>query len=195
MNNFRLFIGIALSPSVTDQLTPIMDRMAFELPFRKWTHPADLHVTLHFLGDTPSDRMDAIRQALENTAAETPPLPLALTEPGTFGPPAAPRILWLGISEPTSPGALARLHASLAPMLAAAGCRLEERPFRSHVTLARQGGAGCTRQSIEAAWHSAAQEFAAPSLQWTADHVTLFCSHLGRSPSYEKLHEYPFTGR
>ncbi|MBW5446897.1 RNA 2',3'-cyclic phosphodiesterase [Cohnella sp. CFH 77786] len=192
MNNFRIFIGIALSPSVTGRLAPAMNRMSSVLPFRTWTHPDDLHVTLHFLGDTPGDRLSAIRRTLEEAAANTVPFPLALSGPGTFGPPAAPRILWLGLNEISSPGALARLHAALAPGLLEAGCRLEDRPFRPHVTLARNGGPGCSRQSIEAAWHSAiAKEEAVMPLTWTADRVTLFLSHLGRRPSYERLHEFP----
>lgn len=192
MSNLRLFIGVALSPSLTERISPIMDRLASELPFRKWTHPADLHVTLHFLGDTPEDRVDAVAKALEDTAANTEPMDLRLTEPGTFGPPAAPRILWLGLTEPSRQGGLTRLHAELAPKLAAAGCRLEDRPFRAHLTLARQGGSGCTRAAIAAAWQKAAPEAAAKPLEWTADRVTLFLSHLGKRPSYEKLREFPF---
>jgi 2'-5' RNA ligase len=195
MENFRLFIGLSLSQSVTDRLSSIMERMAADLPFRRWTHPADLHVTLHFLGDIPVHLTDAIRVAVADTAAETTPIPLSLTGPGTFGPANAPRVLWCALSEQGTPGALAGLHAALAPRLAAAGCTLEERPFRAHITLARQGGAGCGRDAVAAAWQAAIDVTGPISLAWNADNVTLFRSHLGRRPSYERLHEFPLTGR
>ncbi|TJY41050.1 RNA 2',3'-cyclic phosphodiesterase [Cohnella pontilimi] len=192
MENFRLFIGLSLSDEVTSRLAAIMEQMSGRLPFRRWTHPADLHVTLHFLGDTPIERLDAIREATAVTAAETPPITLALTEPGTFGPAGAPRILWCGLAEQGAPGALAALHAALAPRLAAAGCALEARPYRAHVTLARQGGAGCGREAIASAWHEASAD--AGSLAWTALRVTLFRSHLGRRPSYERLDQFLLAG-
>jgi 2'-5' RNA ligase len=193
MNNFRLFIGISLAPAVTGLLSALMDRMAADLPFRKWTHPSDLHVTLHFLGETPEERVGAIRDAMEESAAEAKPFSLALTAPGTFGPPNAPRILWSGLAEPAAPGALSVLHASLTPKLAAAGCSLEDRPFRAHVTLARQGGAGCRRDNIEAVWQTAkeAEGVSGGELTWTADQIALFHTHLGRRPSYERIFECP----
>lgn len=197
MSNLRLFIGLSLSPAVTGRLSVLMDRMAPVLSFRKWTHPDDLHVTLHFLGDTPGSRMDAIQRAIAETAAGTAPFALTLTRPDTFGAPDAPRILWLGLAEPDRSGALARLHRALAPGLKAAGCALEERPYRAHVTLARQGGAGFSRQAALDAWQTVSeswQPLQQEPLQWTAAAVTLFQSHLGRRPSYEKIREFPLSG-
>jgi 2'-5' RNA ligase len=194
MENFRLFIGLSLPHPVTGRLASIMDRMAAELPFRRWTHPADLHVTLHFLGDIPVHLTDSIRDAIAQTAADAPPIPLAITGPGTFGPAGTPRVLWCGLSEQGTPGAMTRLHAALAPRLAAAGCRLEERPLRPHITLARQGGAGCGREAVAAAWQLAADATEPNPLAWNADLVTLFRSHLGRRPSYERLNEFPLVG-
>ncbi|WP_276354621.1 RNA 2',3'-cyclic phosphodiesterase [Cohnella caldifontis] len=192
MNNLRLFIGISPSNAVAEALREAIDRMAARLPFRKWTHPDDLHVTLHFLGDTPETRLEAIKEALLQTATSAAPFTLSLTAPGTFGPPSAPRVLWLGLAEPGNPGALARLHQALAPGLQAAGCTLEDRPFRAHVTLARQGGPECGREAVQAAWEEYRTRISADLLEWTADRVTLFRSHLGRRPSYERIGQYPF---
>ncbi len=194
MENFRLFIGIACPPDVSRAVAGTMDLLAAELAFRKWTHPDDLHVTIHFLGDTPAERLDAIRDVLQETASQAAPPVLSLTEPGTFGPPNAPRILWLGLAEPGSPGRLAQLHQALRPGLSAAGCQLEDRPFRAHMTIARQGGSGCGPEAVMQAWPSvkAAVRLSSESLQWTAGGITLFLTHPGRKPSYEKLREFPF---
>jgi 2'-5' RNA ligase len=190
LNNLRLFIGIALAPSITGRLRTVIGPLSARLPFRRWTHPDDLHVTLHFLGDTPEERTAAIRSTVRSACAAFAPIALALAEPGLFGPPSSPRVLWLGLAEPESPGALARLHEALAPGLKAAGCDLEDRPFRPHVTLARQGGAGCGREAVQAAWKACLGSAPADSLTWTADRVSLFRTRLGQRPSYERIAEF-----
>lgn len=196
MGNIRLFVGIPCPSAARGAISALMDRMAGSLKFRKWTHPADLHVTLHFLGDTPPQRLGAIQQALEETAAQFAPLELSFTEPGIFGPSDAPRILWLGLKEHGAPGRLKQLHLALRPGLVAAGCRLDEKPFRAHMTLARQGDGSCTPENIRAAWEAArkAQFHAAELGPWTASGITLFRSHLGRRPSYEALRHFLFRG-
>lgn len=199
MDNLRLFVGIDLPERMIERLSAAFARMETALPFRKWTHPADLHVTLHFLGDTRADRLDAVRAALAQAAAATAPMQLTLTAPGTFGPPNAPRILWLGLEGDV--GSLRHLHAALAPGLSAAGFALDARPFRPHLTLARHGGAGCGEAAIHAAWREAVAASAGENgesgesepFAWTADRLTLFRSHLGRRPSYERLNERRFS--
>jgi 2'-5' RNA ligase len=203
MENFRLFLGLRLSDAATDYLSCKMADLSESLIFRNWTHPSDLHVTLHFLGDTPASRVPDIGAAAADAAAATAPFALALTEAGTFGPPSAPRVLWCGLAEPAAPrGALAALHAALGARLAASGFAVEAKPFRAHVTLARKGAAGFSPAAMATAWHKlcatplsgAAQPSSAPQVPpaWTADSCTLFRTHLGRRPSYEPIGEYPF---
>jgi 2'-5' RNA ligase len=190
MNNFRLFIGLKLSEAAKEYVASLMDNLsAAGLSFRGWTHPSDLHVTLHFLGDTPASRVQEIGVLAAEVAAATAPFALALTGAGTFGPPSAPRVLWCGLAEPAAPGgALAALHAALGARLAASGFATEARPFRAHVTLARGGAAGFSAAALAAALAACSQ--ALP--EWTAYSCTLFRTHLGRKPSYEPIGEYAF---
>ncbi|MBB6731167.1 RNA 2',3'-cyclic phosphodiesterase [Cohnella zeiphila] len=215
MDNFRLFLGVALSASVGERLGDLAKRLADRLPYRSWTHPADYHITLHFLGDLPPDRIPAIQAAAREAADRTAPFALALGRPGTFGPPDAPRVLWCGLTEPAAVAAggsqgcgsgdhgdaagtlpaLAALYAALAKPLAASGFALEARPYRAHVTLARRGGPGGGPDAVSAAWHDAVQALAplpADALSWTAESFALFRTHFGRRPAYERLAEFPF---
>lgn len=167
MEPMRLFVGLALPPDVAAWLDDRMAALAKRLPFRRWTHPADLHVTLHFLGEMPPARVEAVRLAAAETAARAAPFALSLAGPGTFGPPEAPRVLWCGVADPAGraarsgwtphpvPEALARLHADLGARLSASGFTLEARPFRPHVTLARGGGPGCGASALTEAWRAA----------------------------------------
>lgn len=204
MDNFRLFLGLKLSEAATEYLSCKMTRLSESVPFRTWTHPSDLHVTLHFLGDTPASRVRDISDAVSEATASALPFTLALTEPGTFGPPSAPSVLWCGLAEPAAApkGALAALHAALGARLTASGFATEARPFRAHVTLARGGAAGYSAAAMAKAWHMgcaaplplAAQPETAPQGHpaWSAEGCTLFRTYLGRRPSYEPIGEYPF---
>lgn len=200
MDNFRLFLGLRLSDEAKAYLARKMTAMSETLPFRRWTHPDDLHVTLHFIGETQGERVADLAAAAAEAASATAPIALALTEPGTFGAPAAPRVLWCGLAEPAAApqqSALAALHAALGARLAASGFQAEARPFRAHATLARgwngaAGAEGDPAAAITAAWRAAPGE--APPHEgtaWTADAVTLYRSHLGRRPSYEPIGRYP----
>ncbi|WP_372661406.1 RNA 2',3'-cyclic phosphodiesterase [Cohnella sp.] len=203
MENFRLFLGLKLSKAAIEYLSCKMTSLSGSLSFRNWTHPSDLHVTLHFLGETPASRVRDIGDAAAGAAAETSRFVLTLTEPGTFGPPSAPCVLWCGLAEPAAPGgALAALHAALGARLCASGFATEARPFRAHVTLARGGAAGFSTAAMAKAWHIgcatplplAAQPDSAPQGHpaWAAEGCTLFRTRLGQRPSYEPIGDFPF---
>lgn len=201
MDNFRLFLGLQLSSQAKAYLSCKMAAMARELPFRNWTHAEDLHATLHFIGETPSSRLEALSAAAADAARLAAPFTLALTDAGTFGSPAAPRVLWCGLAEPAAaPGALAELHEALGLRLNASGFATEARPFRAHATLARGWGgaagaaAGDPAAAIAEAWRAAPCQSPQAAAAWTADAVTLFRTHLGRRPSYEPMTVFPFGG-
>ena len=89
-------------------------------------HPADLHLTLAFLGQT--ERVDAARSALE-TLAGTGPISLTVEGVGQFG-----DTWWAGVRE--NPG-LERLALEHQADLRRRGFAVEERPWMPHITLAR----------------------------------------------------------
>src|SRR5205807_2466353 len=52
-----------------------------------------------------------------------------------FGPPHQPRVIWVGIEEPS--GKLSRLHRALNGELERRGFEVDQRPFSPHLTLSR----------------------------------------------------------
>jgi 2'-5' RNA ligase len=191
MDNLRIFIGIDLPGAIAERLSARMAHMQTILPFRKWTHPSDLHLTLHFLGQTPAGRLDAVRDAMARAAAKVHPFQITFAGIGTFGSPRAPRVVWLGLSEPTAFASLFRLHAELAAHLSAAGFELDARPYRPHLTLARPSGAEYAADMIQTVWaESGAKDPGIDvPLSWTVDRITLFQTWPGRRPSYERRYE------
>ncbi|MFC3798515.1 RNA 2',3'-cyclic phosphodiesterase [Cohnella sp. GCM10012308] len=209
MENFRLFLGIVLPQPIESALGSISQGMKSALSYRKWTHPADYHITLHYLGNTPQDKLPDIRIAAIEAVGQTEPPRLALSAPGTFGPPSAPRVLWCGIEQSNEDNAVAgsqeadpavsplqELHRLLGERLRERiGYEPEARPYHPHITLARScEGERCAKESIQEIWQASASREEGLHAVWPGDAVTIFRSHLGRSPSYERLDTIPFPG-
>lgn len=114
---------------------------------------ANLHLTVHFLGSLPADRLSTVQDIVARTPVE--PFTLELGETGAF--PKA-RVAWL--APLATPPALAGLHARLRDALQDAGFELENRAFRPHVTLARP----C--REMPPAWPG-------PPVAWRVDHAVL----------------------
>lgn len=88
----------------------------------KWTHPADYHLTLKFLGTVDADTAGRMAPVLAEIARRTPPFELELSRLGILGAPGSPRVLWAGVRGGT--GRRARGHG---PAGAASGGDRERR--------------------------------------------------------------------
>ena len=99
-------------------------------PSRAAVVPGDrLHLTLHFLGAVPRERLDALRAAL---AVSFTPFELRLGAASLW-----PRGL-AALAPLEIPPPLLALHARLADALRAVELPVEARAFRPHVSLARK---------------------------------------------------------
>jgi 2'-5' RNA ligase len=128
-----------------------------------------IHLTLAFLGEVPSARLDAAREA--GAGVRFDGFAFALDRVGSF---RGARVAWAGSSRMPAP--LAALQSALAARLHACGFVPEERPFAPHATLARR-----TRKAVPAA--------AIPAIDWRVDAFTLVRSGSGDG-RYEVLEEY-----
>jgi len=124
----RLFLAVDLPAAVSAQVQGLCQGLAAA----RWSHPAQLHLTLRFLGDTPEDRLPWLRAQLATVAAA--PFGLTVRGVGVFPRHRRPaRVLWAGVA-PGEP-----LVALKAAIDGAIGPDPEqaERGFSPHLTLAR----------------------------------------------------------
>lgn len=107
-------------------------------PRARWDRPEKHHVTLCFLGEVGSGRVDALAAALRGALSPLAPFPARLTSAGAFPSPRRARVLWLGV-EGGEPLAQLQTAAEEAcrPFAARLERRAEERAFHAHLTLAR----------------------------------------------------------
>jgi len=133
----RSFIAIDLTPDVRRGLGAAQQKLRAALedePIR-WVRPEGVHLTLKFLGDQPPDRIERIGDVLSRWAQGGSPLDLEIGSAGAFPDLARPRVLWVGIREPS--GRLVEWVDRLENGLEGLGIRREDRPFFPHLTLAR----------------------------------------------------------
>jgi 2'-5' RNA ligase len=128
----RLFTAIELTSDVRQVLAAWQEALRRAIRARvSWTAPANLHLTLKFIGDVEPKQIEPIRAALRGVEA---PGPIALSIDGVMRlPPRGPtRVIGAQVD-----GELARLHAEIEAALEPHGVAREARPFRAHVTLGR----------------------------------------------------------
>ncbi|SPA49312.1 RNA 2',3'-cyclic phosphodiesterase [Cupriavidus taiwanensis] len=168
----RLFIAVEVPPA---QAAGLLSTLPAAPGVRAAT-PAQVHLTLHFLGEglgeaaPAADLLDAALAALR-----TPAFTLQTYGTGRFrsGPGS---VLWAGLAPGPGLDTLRALHAEVGQALAqAAGFPPERRRFHPHVTLAR-----CKPTVPEGAlraWLDAHRTLA--SAPWRVARLVLFESRLG----------------
>jgi 2'-5' RNA ligase len=127
----RLFIALWPGPGLGSALHAQCGVCATDLRARVVT-PQRVHLTLHFLGPVPRQRLPALACALQ--------VPFAPFELRFSHCEAWPHGLRVAVPDTAVPP-LMRLHAALGQALQGLGLPVEERPFRPHVTLARRSAA------------------------------------------------------
>ena len=131
----RSFVALLLPDDLRDRIAATIDDLRPLATPVAWVPPANLHVTLQFLGRQPEERLEEAVAALEEVGSRSAPIDLALHGIGAFPGLERPRILWIGVAE----GALrARaLQAQVADALAGRGFPREERAWHPHLTIGR----------------------------------------------------------
>ena len=100
-----------------------------------WTRPENIHLTLKFLGETSSARVEKLSEATARAVTEFKPFNIQVAGSGLFPSRSAPKVLWLGIKDADCN--LARLHARLDEECFLQGFKKEKRSFHPHLTVAR----------------------------------------------------------
>ena len=147
----RLFFALWPPPEQRAALVEIAKKLPDELGRR--VSPANLHLTLLFLGNLTLQQREAMEAVAD--AIAVPPFTLTFDE---FGHWPRPQIVWLGSRTP--PAELGTLVEHLRRGASSAGLVIDARPYAMHLTLYR-GARRSPREWPECApLHWPATEFA-----------------------------------
>lgn len=131
-------MALEMGDAAQRELETLMTSLRPRVPGARWVRPESVHLTFRFLGDTPPARIEPLQAALASAASACEPSEARIAGLGTFpdrGQP--PRVLWVGLR--IAPPIL-ELQAACERAAVTVGFPAEERPFRSHLTLARFRG-------------------------------------------------------
>src|SRR3989338_8769899 len=64
----RAFIAIELPAKIAQELEKIQDKLKDETNKITWVKPENIHLTIKFLGDIETNKIDSIAKVLEDTA-------------------------------------------------------------------------------------------------------------------------------
>lgn len=188
----RLFIGVALPAAAKDQAAAACEtvrqrtqRAAPRAQIR-WVDPANLHLTLWFLGETKDDAAAAVRSALDS-AFGIAPFDLEFARLGAFPETGSPRVLWMDVVRGREH--LIALYSEIRDRLVLLGFEPERRSFSPHLTLARVKD--ISRSDVPAVRKVLGSATAALGA-FKADAVTLFRSYTSpHGARYESLLRVP----
>jgi 2'-5' RNA ligase len=171
----RLFIAIELNSEIHSNLNQVITALkGFDQHRINWVKPENIHLTLKFLGETSSQNILQISNALTQAVQEISPFALNVTGTGCFPSPHQPRIFWVGLQAPMQLNDLQKnIEQALLPMK----IPVEKRPFSPHLTLARVPE-GCPYEIANLIYTRLLQYQKTNFGNLTVEHVTLFQSTL-----------------
>jgi len=130
----RIFIAIKIDPGKS--LLKIHSSLKSVLGGEKikWVDPANIHLTLSFLGDTEEERIKVAAIMLKQKCSGFGEFGFRLSGAGIFRNYNDPRVIWIGIEKPEK---LICLSDIIKTGLVDTGFKTGERPFKPHITLGR----------------------------------------------------------
>ena len=132
----RLFIALPLPDQVKGLLQSQQQTLKKALPNTRirWSDPAQLHLTLVFLGEVGARDLPLVTQGLEFACRRVQPFGLETADVGAFPSLNRASVLWTGVMGQTD--VLETLHARLVGQLEGL-YKPDKRTFKPHLTLGR----------------------------------------------------------
>jgi RNA 2',3'-cyclic 3'-phosphodiesterase len=162
-----------------------MEKIKERVPFSRWVHYMDLHITLAFLGSASPDKLAEATKNVKAALIDEPALTLNINKLGFFGSVDSPRVFWADTDETHE---LKTIRQKVFSACEKAGFQLETRPFRPHITLARKwSGAHPFDKDMLDLWN----ELQPNPLLFLAGDVVLYQTHLNKTPKYEAINIFP----
>ncbi len=156
------------------------DKLKETLPFKRWVHHMDLHITLAFLGNAPSEKLSIAADNVHKALQELKGFQLKINGLGTFGKIESPRIFWVDTKDSVE---LKEVRKKVFTACLEAGFQLETRPFKPHITLARKWTGD---ENFQTKFLNAWNELQSEPLEFTVNEVVLYQTHLDKTPKYEE---------
>jgi 2'-5' RNA ligase len=187
----RTFIATDISEEIRSSLTRIISHLKYSGADVKWVDPANIHLTLKFLGEVDEKKLHQIKATLEEIGKFAKPFEIGVKDIGAFPKIEYPRVIWVGLGNGASESVA--LAGEIDEELSKLDFEKESRPFAPHLTIGRVRSAK-NRDNLIAKLNSCPKPHTLdPKPSSRVSSVVLYQSTLTAQGSiYTKLHEAKF---
>ena len=135
MSRLRAFIAVDLPLEIRQDIQFATSNLRRDTgSIIRWVAVENMHLTLKFLGEVPSENMEVLAQLIHTQADSFNSFDIHLSGIGSFPGPKRPRVIYIGIQAPAALEAFQRQVESATRRL---GYKPEERAFAPHLTIGR----------------------------------------------------------
>lgn len=186
MEQIRSFIAIELPENVKVHLAQLENNLKKDCKFNiKWVNPDNLHLTLKFLGNIETNKVEIIVQTIRDTLVGDRPFILNLDNLGVFPDLKNIQVIWIGLGGELD--TLKIIQNKIESKLVPLGFIIEKRPFTAHLTLARvtENASYEDRQILARSISKIEPE---KNISFNVNSISLMKSQLARTgPTYTRL--------
>ena len=182
----RAFIAVPVSDEIRSAVETVESELKRIGADVKWVRPANVHLTLKFLGNISPDEAGRVKAGLGEALKSQAGFEVTVAGLGTFPRGRGkPRVVWMGLEEGSD--LLRDLAGRVDDVCASVGFERETRPFAGHLTLGRSRmGGGRLPELAEAV-----SQLLFNPLQLKVDRVNLVRSRLSpEGPTYTILESF-----
>lgn len=153
--------------------------------FKNWVHPQDYHITLAFLGKIDNELLQKAISRVNKRLFRENSFPLTIRHLGIFGSNTAPRVFWADVYPSAE---LTAIHRKVFQACEQAGVKLDKRPFRPHITLARKWiGDGPFSQQLLIPVRPSDNGMA---ISFIVQEIVLYETNLQSTPKYKEIKSF-----
>ncbi|MBT3190437.1 MAG: RNA 2',3'-cyclic phosphodiesterase [Anaerolineae bacterium] len=146
MSLVRAFIAVKIPSALQEQIHREVKSLRGHLEgtLVRWVPPQNIHLTLKFLGDTPTSRLDLLKENLAAEVAKISPFDIKVRKIGAFPKLSRPSVIWIGVEDNDE---LFSLQRSIERVASQIGNVPEKRRFSAHLTLGRVTRKGYSKRA------------------------------------------------
>ena len=127
----RLFFALWPDQTVRHRIASNLEYQDIDFNQCRLVSSNNLHMTLHFIGNTSLDEMACLERQASAVSAE--PFNLMIDNSGYF---KKPKVIWFACRQ--APQALYDLHQALGRQISQCAFEPEQRPYSPHITVVRK---------------------------------------------------------
>lgn len=134
--SIRTFIALEISEAIKEEIIRIQDEINKTNAISgKWVLKDNLHLTLKFLGDTPLDKVERVKEAIKDCFKEDKSINCDIAGVGVFPNDRFARVIWVRIKKGEIE--IISLAKKLEKILSKLGFKKEKKDFKTHITICR----------------------------------------------------------